>query len=184
VTANVIDPRSVRGMWRTDEGGRDEMGRDTTMPDRQITYALMRLRQGGVSYAVMLDAAGTDCVVRVDSHFEGCANLMPPGWEEKTIRDVREVEFGALSGNGKRLPVIAVARACDVNHRDCGIPDSIFSQMPPSNRGLAASELQAVRSAVFSRGRRLFVQIVRLPPGSPAGDAAGTPTAGPRHQAR
>jgi hypothetical protein len=161
VTAGAIDPHAVSGIWITDESGRDEMGRDTTMTRRKIQYALMRLRHRGRNYAVILDASTTDCLMRVDAHFEACEDRIPPGWEEKPISAVGEVEFGPLMETGRRLPVIAVVRACDVNLGTCHIPDEIFAEMPLSERELTASELAAIRAATFSRGRRLFAQTVR-----------------------
>lgn len=163
VTAGAIDPHAVSGIWITDESGRDEMGRDTTMTRRKIQYALMRLRHDGESYGVILDASTTDCLMRVDAHFEACEDRIPPGWGEKPISAVEEVEFGPLAKTGRRLPVIAVVRACDVNRGACDIPDEIFAEMPLSTRGLTESELEAIRSATFSRGRRLFAQTVRFP---------------------
>ncbi len=161
VTAGTIDPRAVAGIWITDESGRDKMGRDTAMSPRRITYALMRLRFHAHDYGVILDTATVGCLVRVGAHFETCVNRIPPGWKEKPIRDVGEIEFGRPSGNGHRVPVIAVVRACDVNRRDCGVADGIFAEMPLSDRRLTPDELRAIRRASFSRGNRLFVQHVR-----------------------
>jgi hypothetical protein len=184
VTANVIDPRSVRGMWKTDEAGRDEMGRDDTMPERRISFALMQLRRDGVGYGVILDPVDAGCILRVGAHFETCSDRIPPGWEEKSIRNVAEVEFGALTGDGRRVPVRAVVRACDVNDDACDIPDAIFAEMPLSDRGLTERERQAIRGAAFSRGRRLFAQKVRFPPGVAAGASTSTPPEGHAHAAR
>jgi hypothetical protein len=56
--------------------------------------------------------------------------------------------------------------------------------MPLSDRGLTERERQAIRGAAFSRGRRLFAQKVRFPPGVAAGASTSTPPEGHAHAAR
>src|SRR5208283_3286065 len=92
ITAVSIAPEAVIGLWKTDETDRDKLGRDKSMRERPLSFALMRLELGGVHYAVILDARTTGCMVQVGAHFEGCQDKVTREWVHRNIYDVSQIE--------------------------------------------------------------------------------------------
>ena len=163
VTAVDVEPDSVLGIWKTDESQRDKADRDKAMHPRSLSYALMRLDLDGARYALILDAATTDCVMRVGAHFEGCRDRVKRQWGLHDVYDASQIDFGPLIPDGKPLPVIAAVRACPADDASCGVPDTVFAGMPASTKGLTAAEQEEISSASFRIDGRPFVQRIRFP---------------------